>query len=152
MVAKFSPNHIVHFWVDWKYTTYMHLWWQLLKREKLAGGLYGGRGVMKCNERAVMFYNGAGCPIENGWGRSYLYLPQSGFPQLPFDWLSFWQTNLLRTETAIGDCQNWDKNWDNKTVVLCAVLSHPWVLVQITFLHSCPWMNVNIVSMFLHFC
>ena len=36
------------------------------------------RSVMKCNERAVMFYNGAGSPIGNGWGRSYLYLPQLG--------------------------------------------------------------------------
>ena len=33
------------------------------------------RGVMKRNERAVMFYNGAGCPIGNGLGRTYLYLP-----------------------------------------------------------------------------
>ena len=43
------------------------------------------RGVMKRNERAVMFYNGAGCPIGNGLGRTYLYLPpKSSQWQKPF--------------------------------------------------------------------
>ena len=36
------------------------------------------RSVMKCNERAVMFCNGAGCPIENGWGAELFVLATIG--------------------------------------------------------------------------
>ena len=36
------------------------------------------RSVMKCNERAVMFYNGAGCPIGNGWGAELFVLATIG--------------------------------------------------------------------------